>query len=146
MTNELPGPQDYVELSEHLIRQADAELEKGDHLQAGEKGWGAVAHALKAVAEQRGWNHNNHFLLQEVAMQLFTEFDSPRLAFLYDAADRMHQNFYENIMSRDDVEFRISGVKELLAELKTFRDSPPRPFVPQNHDQRRRLDRLARQP
>ena len=146
MTNPLPEPYDYAGLSRHLIRQADAELQKGDHFQAAEKGWGAVAHAIKAVAEQRGWNHNSHFLLHEAAMQLFAEFDRAGLRPLYYTADRLHQNFYENAMSKEDVEINMGIVKELLAELEAMRGSAPAPFAPQNRDQRRRLDRLTRRP
>jgi predicted patatin/cPLA2 family phospholipase len=84
--------------------------------------------------------------LHEVAMQLFTKFDRTGLRPLYYTADRMHQNFYENIMARDEVETNISFVKELLTELEVIRNSSTIPFVPQNHDQRRRLDRLTRRP
>ena len=145
MTTQLLEPHDYAGLSRHFIRQADDELAKGDHLQAAEKGWGAAAHAIKAVSAERGWNHNNHFLLHEAALQLSIEFDHDGLVTLYDAANLLHNNFYEHSMERDDVERRIGMVKELLAELETIKNSPPRPFVPQNHSQRRRLDRLMRE-
>ncbi len=142
----MPDAYDYVALSQHLIRQTDAELEKGDHYQAAEKGWGAVAHAIKAVAEQRGWNHDNHFLLHEAAFQLSAEFDRADLMDMYDSAERLHQNFYGCYMRRDEVERRINRAKTFSEQLEVIRNSPPRPFIPQNHDQRRRLDRLTRQP
>ena len=145
MTTQLPEPHDYAGLSRHFIRQADDELAKGDHLQAAEKGWGAVAHALKSIAEQRGWNHNKHLLLHDTAMQLFDEFDKRELSLHYYAADSLHQNFYANILEWDEVQRSVEVVKELLAELETMKNSPPRPFTPQNHSQRRRLDRLERQ-
>ena len=63
----------HTETSQILIRQAEAELQDGDRLQASEKGWGAAAHALKAVAEQRGWRHNSHGLLIGVADTLAGE-------------------------------------------------------------------------
>ena len=145
MNNHLPEPYDYAGLSRHLIGQAETELAKGDYFQAAEKGWGAVAHAIKAVAEQRGWNHNNHYLVREAAMQLSVEFGRPGLMSLYDSADSLHRNFYGNYMRSDEVEQRIGAAREMLAELEAIRNSPPRPFTPQNRDQRRRLDTLTRQ-
>ena len=52
--------QKYRESSHHLLAQARAELAAGDARQASEKGWGAAALMLKAVAEERGWEHGRH--------------------------------------------------------------------------------------
>ena len=38
-----------------------------------EKGWGAAALMLKAVAEQRGWEHGKHRHLSRVASRLRAE-------------------------------------------------------------------------
>ncbi len=43
--------------------QARAELAGGDARQASEKGWGAAAQIVKAVANSRGWQHRGHSLL-----------------------------------------------------------------------------------
>ena len=53
----------YREASRPLLAQAVGEWESGDLRQASEKGWGAAAQMVKALAEQRGWQHNNHPLL-----------------------------------------------------------------------------------
>ena len=60
----------YAELSRHYLARADEYLRAGDRVQASEKGWGAVAEAIKSIAEQRGWNHQGHRLLNDVAYQL----------------------------------------------------------------------------
>ncbi len=57
---------DCAALSRRFVRQAQEEFDKGDRLQASEKAWGAAAHAVKAVAASRGWNHNSHRLLFDV--------------------------------------------------------------------------------
>ena len=46
--------QKYQQQSRHLLTQALRELDQGDLVQASEKGWGAAAQMVKAVAEQRG--------------------------------------------------------------------------------------------
>ena len=141
----MPDSHGCGELSQRHILQADTAMEKGDHFQAAEKAWVAVAHALKSIAAQRDWNHKTHFQLQEAAWQLFVEFDRTDLYPLFAAADKLRRNFYEPCgMDRDQVEFRIGAVKKLLAELEAMRNSPPRPFVPQDHAQEQRLDRLTR--
>ena len=58
---------DYAALSRRLVRQAQEEFDTGDRLQASEKAWDAAAHAVKAIAESRGWNHNSHRLLFDVS-------------------------------------------------------------------------------
>ena len=65
----------YSELSRHFIEKADEYLLAGDRVQASEKGWGAVAEAIKSIAEQRGWNHHGHRLLNDVAFQLSVEWN-----------------------------------------------------------------------
>ena len=48
MVNAQPKPiEDHAVHSDRLIRHAWEQLEQGDRLQASEKAWGAVAHALK---------------------------------------------------------------------------------------------------
>ena len=47
--------QQYQQASERFLAQARQELATGDLPQASEKGWGATAQILKAVAEQRSW-------------------------------------------------------------------------------------------
>ena len=44
----------YAELSRHYLARADEYLRAGDRVQASEKGWGAVAEAIKSIAEGRG--------------------------------------------------------------------------------------------
>ena len=49
--------QTYQQASQRFLAQAKEELAAGDLQQASEKGWGAAAQMLKAIAEQRGWEH-----------------------------------------------------------------------------------------
>ena len=53
-TEEYEGPiESQFVHSLRLIRHAQDELDRGDRLQASEKAWGAVAHQLKAIANDR---------------------------------------------------------------------------------------------
>ncbi len=52
--------QQYRQASERLLTQARAGLSGGSLAQTSGKGWGAAAQMLKAIAEQRGWEHLRH--------------------------------------------------------------------------------------
>ena len=56
-----------------FLERARAYLDDGDLLQASEKGWGAAAQMVKAVAETRGWRHQDHRSLYGVVNRLASE-------------------------------------------------------------------------
>ena len=49
----------YRDSSRLLLEQATRELSAGDLRQASEKGWETAAQIVKAVAAQRGWQHQS---------------------------------------------------------------------------------------
>ena len=71
---------DCAALSRRFVRQAQEEFDKGDRLQASEKAWGAAAHAVKAVAASRGWNHNSHRLLFDIVDQVSRDSEAACIA------------------------------------------------------------------
>ena len=101
-----------------FMRQAEQEFRDGDILQASEKGWGAAAHAVKAVAERRGWQHNSHNDLFDIAGILATERGTPEIADLFRAASSLHRNFYEGHLSVQGVSRRLRQVRRLLRLLE----------------------------
>ena len=137
------SPNKYAEISRRLIGQADEELSKGDLIQTSDKVWGAVAHAVKAVAEQRGWRHNNHSLLFAVVAQLSDETGRPDMRNMFRSAIAMHQNFYEAWMAESDVRAGLEDAKIYLPDLEALRTSPPSAFTPQTQEQAVRMRRLT---
>ena len=133
----------YAELSRHFIGKADEYLRAGDRVQASEKGWGAVAEAIKSIAEQRGWNHQGHRLLNDVAFQLSVEWHRPDVRILFDAMEKLHINFYEDNMKLDAIAASVGDAKTLLRELETLRRQSPRPVVLDTREQRNRWRRLT---
>jgi uncharacterized protein (UPF0332 family) len=140
----MPKSDHYVERGQIFIRQAQEELDEGDLRQASEKAWGAAAQAVKAVAEERGWNHHSHAMLFDVVGEINDERRSGRLGRLFGVANQMHGNFYEDWMDEADVQDGIDTVKILMQRLeRAQRAGPTRGFVPQNARQRERLARLT---
>ena len=133
----------YAALSRYYIRKADEYLQAGDRMQASEKGWGAVAEAVKSIAEERGWRHKGHRLLNDIAFQLSAEWGRPDVHLMYGAVERLHTNFYEDNMGLDDIAVSVGHAKTLLAELATLRQRPPRPPAITNREQRNRWRRLT---
>ena len=93
----------------------------------------------------RGWNHNSHQRLYDVADQISEEYGQPDLRLLFTAASTMHQNFYEDLMTGDRVARGVSDVQILMRELDAIRmETPPRYFA-ETGAQQRRLGRLRQE-
>ena len=133
----------YAELSEWCIAEADGYLRRGNNIQASEKGWGAAAQALKAIAEERGWNHGGHRRIVDVAQQVADEQNRRDLITLFGIAQALHINFYEDWLDSDTVEIYLNEVKKLLPELERIRSSHVPAFTPESREQRNRLQRLT---
>ncbi len=103
--------------SERLLQHAEEQVTNGDRLQASEKAWGAAAHHLKGIAEQRGWLYRTHADVFRIVDRLSREMGEPRLKTLFAVANGLYQNFYEDAMELDYVRSEIEDVKELLAIL-----------------------------
>ena len=88
--------QQYQQASEQFLAQARTELADGDLPQASEKGWGATVQILKAVAEQRGWEHSRHRHHLVTANRLRSETGDGDIRRLFAVASDLHENFYEN--------------------------------------------------
>lgn len=110
--------QQYRDASRHLLAQAQSELAAGDVRQASEKGWGAAAQILKAIAERRGWDHGKHRHLSRVASRLRAETGDRDVFRLYQVADSLHGNFYEDEFPAENVAEALDDVALLLDKLE----------------------------
>ena len=96
--------EDHARQASVCLEQSEQEFAKGDVLQASEKLWGATSHAIKAVAEQRGWDHGKNSHRRLVVRQLAEEYEEFWLRAGYAAAEQFHANFYNNFMEDDAIE------------------------------------------
>ena len=138
-----PESERYLELSRHFIEKADEYLAAGDAVQASEKAWGAVAEAFKSIAEERGWRHKGHRILNDIAFQLSVEWDRRDVKVLFDASEKLHVNFYEDTMELDDIAASLADAKFLLRELQELRSLPARTIATTTREQRNRWRRLT---
>ena len=112
----------YREQSREFLDKAYAELEQ-DLGQACEKGWGAAAEIVKAVAEERGLYHRSHNALHRIINGLTNETGDPELRRLFAVANYLHVNFYENWYDRQWVESNLQDVEQLVTKVEALLSS-----------------------
>ena len=140
-------PEWYMNASRQYIRQAEVEFELEDYRQAGKKAWGAVASAVKFIAQQRGWRHEHHRsisnALREVADEFAGDFDSSQVKLWLTYAEALHINFYEGDLTAEDVADGLDKTKILLAVLQTISSEPPRYIPGRSNTQKARWEYLT---
>ena len=110
--------QTYHESGRQLLQQGYQEWNLGDFRQASEKGWGAAAQMVKAVAENRGWPHNNHALLFRVVAQVVEETGDQEIYDLFGVGTGLHTNFYENWFTPGQVNAGLRAMERFLDKLE----------------------------
>ena len=113
----------YREAARQLLAQAFEELADGDSRQASEKGWGAAAQIIKAIASQRGWNHDSHASLYRVIDRLVDKTGDNRIHIGFTTANALHQNFYENWGTSAYVARGLVEVEDLVQRLEPLLSS-----------------------
>ena len=107
----------HIETAAEFLGKAYDYLDDGDLLQASEKGWGAAARMIKAVAEERGWQHNSHGNLYRAVDRLVGELADEELEDLFRSAGELHRNFYEGWMTEEAVARGLSDVVDFVRRL-----------------------------
>ena len=105
--------------------KAEWEFRQGDLMQASEKAWGATAHFIKALAVERGLDHESHHHLRQVAGALWKETGNDDIFILFKVAEGLHANFYGGHMDEDEVRLGLDCVNRLLDILEAIPIPPP---------------------
>jgi len=133
----------HADLSRRLMAQANYELHTmGDRVQASEKASGAVAHAVKAIGEDRNWRNRSHNLRREIVVLLASEFDLPDLVNLQGIADQLHDNHYKDRMSDVVVAYLVGQINDRIGVLWNLRETGANPEFSPTPEQQRVIDRL----
>ena len=137
------SPEDRMTISRRFIQHAREELERGNRLQASEKTWGAMAQALKAIAQERGWRHRAHDNVVDIGHHIGTEYEHTYIIAATSRANELHRNFYENSDNAEVIERTIDLIEDVLPDLEELRLAAPRPFVISRREDRARLRLLT---
>ncbi len=151
MTNETPtlpppgasGPEDHDNISRWFLHHAKIELEEGRRLQASEKAWAAVAHALKAMAQERGWNHTSHAHLRAIGSHVanLSLYGQVRAGWntYFGSVNGSRWNFCENQLYEESVAAAIASAEAFVGLVNRVRATPVRPFTVRNESDQYRL-------
>ena len=134
----------YFRLSQRFLKHAQEQLDLGDTLQASEKAYGAVSHAVKSYGELRGWNHSNHHRVGLILDQLSEEREDSDFVTHYLAVKALHDNYFEYELSTVRVQGGLVAASALMDRLETARSEHPKPLPASalSREQRRRLSQL----
>ena len=118
--------QEHAQTAQEFLAVADGEFASGDMLQGSEKMWGAAAHAVMAVAQQRGWPFGSHGSLRTAVRRLSDEYGDPFLIAGFVSAEKFHANFYHDFMEHDaDFELSKDVIRQFVGRvLALMEDSP----------------------
>lgn len=108
----------YLGLNGKYLNDAEALLSKKDYSQASEKFWGACAEMVKAVAARRGTGLGSHRSLGEFVAVLDRERPGWELLRLFNAANSLHANFYEDWLPPEAVDDGAEAVREMVQRLR----------------------------
>ena len=82
---------------DRLLAHAREMLEADDRVQASEKIWGALSHAVSDIAKRRGWPLGEEYIdKKDVARYIGEQADSPQISRLYSAVYSFHTNFHKD--------------------------------------------------
>ena len=133
----------HADLSRRLMAQASYELHTlGDRVQASEKASVAVAHAVKAIGEDRNWRHGSHNLRRDITGLLADEYGQPELRYLQAIADQLHENCFEDRVNELLLRDLVADVTRLIESLWDLRDMGANPDFSPTPEQQRIINRL----
>lgn len=116
---------EHSQTAQDFLAASDSEFAAGDTWQGSEKLWGAAAHAVMALAQQRGWRSGDHRALQAAANRLSDELREPRLAEQFGLAQKFHANFYHDFMQDYEIERDRPSVHLFVHRVLSLPELPP---------------------
>ena len=116
ITPDFDAVNDYETQAREFLAKGREYLAVGDLHQASEKGWGAAAHMVKAVAEAQGWTYDRHADFSWVINQAFLKTGNDRLRELRGIPNDLHGNYYvrKRFLNAEIIGKDIESIAELV--------------------------------
>ena len=113
---------EHAQLARDFLERSKCYLAEGDLHQASEKGWGAAAHIVKAVAAANGWEYEHHDDFSSVVMNARQRYRQPSLREMSRAAEALHVNYYKRkeLLNPDLIREDIEDVERMINVLLPF--------------------------
>ena len=121
-----PKPARAAQKARALLMESQADFANGgDHLKACQKLWQAAAHAITAVARQRGWAHGDLPSLRLAVNRLSEELDDEMLFLQFDVADTFRVNAEYGFMEDFQLEGDRQDVRLFIERVLSLPEMPP---------------------
>ena len=113
---------DHIELARKFLERSKAYLKDNDLHQASEKGWGAAAHIVKAVAAVNNWKYESHDEFESIIVNARQKYRHPSLLRMAHAAEALHRNYYRRglLLNSEAIEEEIQEVETMIKALEPF--------------------------
>ena len=108
---------EHVEMSLLLLERSKQEFPGGNTLIASELLWGAAAHAILAIATDRGWKKDSHGAIKHAARRVSDERRDARMLTYVDSAEKLHENFYHNNLNVREIARRREQAERLIPRM-----------------------------
>ena len=132
-----------VQMSRWFQEHVYNDLAEENHIQASEKMWAAVAHALKAIAIQRGWSHHKYSDLDDIARQIGHENGAKaEFSATFSHAEKLHDNIRLDNIELDVLVEDRADVEHSLGILEVARKKGAHPTKIETPGNQRRIARL----
>lgn len=95
---------EHRDTAQEFLAVSSQEFAEGKTMQASEKLWGAAAHAVMSIAQQRGWRYGKHNQLVACVNRLYEETGDADIRAGFLAARQFHANFYHDFLEDYEIE------------------------------------------
>ena len=109
-----------MEASDLLRQSARQAIDDGNLVLASEAYWGVAAHALQAVAERHGIPHSTNLDFRTIIEWLVSGARSDDVVEWYRKSYDLHRNFYQIVMTQDDVRDHSHYALRLADQIRPF--------------------------
>ena len=117
--------EEHIQTAQEFLAKSDGYFAEGDVLQGSEKMWGAAAHSIMALAQQRGWKYGNHYAIRQVVRRIEDELDDERIGLGLIAAEKFHANFYHEFMDEDELDMGRPAARRFVQRILALTDERP---------------------
>ena len=114
---------EHIQTAQDFLDKPDRYFAEGDELRGSEKTWGAAAHAVMSIAQQRGWNYGDHRSLKIAVRRLAAEQDDPFPETAFGIAEKYHANFHPKLTQHHESNRDRPTVRLFLQRLHSLMTS-----------------------
>ena len=119
------APEECEAISRNQLHLARESLDLMDLERADVESWNAADYAVKALCQQRGWNHHDRMCLRAAVGYVAKEFSRNDLTRMFGYLENESTNYFGHPLEAIDIHRRIEATTEFIRELAGLRVATP---------------------